>query len=80
MFQGPNDNGLVDPKLMCTTATNLGFEETNPTIFAMIKEITQPKVGPPPTKINFQQFLDALTNNLGNTQTNKGVKRIFQLF
>ena len=30
--------------------------------------------------IDFDQFVDALLNNIGNTQNKQGVQRIFELF
>jgi Ca2+-binding EF-hand superfamily protein len=56
---------------------SLGFEAKNPTIYAMIADLdTHENVG----GINFDQFLDAITDKLGNKETRQGIHRIFELF
>jgi Ca2+-binding EF-hand superfamily protein len=45
---------------------SLGFEAKNPTIYAMIADLdTHENAG----GINFDQFLDAITDKLGNKET-----------
>ena len=56
---------------------SLGFEAKNPTIYAMIADLdTHENSG----GINFEQFLDAITDKLGNKETRTGIQRIFELF
>ena len=56
---------------------SLGFEAKNPTIYAMIAELdTHENAG----GINFDQFLDAITDKLGNKESREGIARIFELF
>lgn len=56
---------------------SLGFEAKNPTIYAMIADLdTHENAG----GINFEQFLDAITDKLGNKETRNGIQRIFELF
>jgi Ca2+-binding EF-hand superfamily protein len=56
---------------------SLGFEKKNPTIYAMIADLdTHENAG----GINFDKFLDSITDKLGNKETREGIHRIFQLF
>ena len=56
---------------------SLGFEKKNPTIYAMIADLdTHENAG----GINFDKFLDSITDKLGNKESREGIYRIFQLF
>ncbi len=56
---------------------SLGFEQKNPTIYAMIADLdTHENAG----GINFDNFLDSITDKLGNKESREGIARIFQLF
>lgn len=56
---------------------SLGFEQKNPTIYAMIADLdTHENAG----GINFDRFLDAITDKLGNKESREGIGRIFALF
>lgn len=56
---------------------SLGFEKKNPTIYAMIADLdTHENSG----GINFDKFLDSITDKLGNKESREGIHRIFQLF
>ena len=56
---------------------SLGFEAKNPTIYAMIAELDTHENA---SGINFDQFLDAITDKLGNKESREGIARIFELF
>ena len=71
---------------MRSAAESLGLRQANPTVYYMIKEVTKPYMTPHGSStgtsamstllpmIDFNQFLTALTNHLGNAQDQKGVK------
>ena len=70
-------SGVIDPKELKAAMQSLGFEKKNPTIYAMIADLdTHENAG----GINFDQFLDAITDKLGNKESRQGITRIFELF
>ena len=70
-------SGVIDPRELKAAMQSLGFEAKNPTIYAMIAELdTHENAG----GINFDQFLDAITDKLGNKESREGIARIFELF
>ena len=72
-----DSTGVIDPKELKAAMQSLGFESKNPTIYAMIADLdTHENAG----GINFDQFLDAITDKLGNKETKQGIARIFELF
>ena len=74
--------GLVDVKEMRKAAEVMGLKEANPTVYATVVELSKrpPSGYEPLLLVDFEQFKETLLNNLGNTQTQEGVQRIFELF
>ena len=70
-------SGVINPKELKAAMHSLGFEAKNPTIYSMISELDNHENA---NGINFDQFLDAITDKLGNKETREGIYRIFQLF
>lgn len=69
--------GVIDPKELKAAMQSLGFEQKNPTIYNMIADLdTHENAG----GINFDRFLDAITDKLGNKESREGIARIFELF
>merc|ERR1739844_837469 len=68
-------SGTIDPGELKAAMRSLGFETKNPTIFQMIADLDQNG-----TPIGFDEFLDAITQKLGDKDTRDGVYKIFQLF
>ena len=68
-------NGTIDPKELKAAMNSLGFEKKSPTVYEMICDLEQ--LG---GEINFDDFLDAISNKLGNRETKEGINRIFDLF
>jgi len=56
---------------------SLGFEKKNPTIYTMIADLDTHENA---DGINFENFLDAITDKLGNKESRDGIARIFDLF
>ena len=56
---------------------SLGFEKKNPTIYNMIADLDTHENS---QGINFENFLDAITDKLGNKESREGISRIFDLF
>jgi len=72
-----DSSGVIDPKELKAAMQSLGFEQKNPTIYAMIADLdTHENAG----GINFDRFLDAITDKLGNKESRQGIARIFELF
>ncbi|CAD8051654.1 unnamed protein product [Paramecium sonneborni] len=67
--------GRVDPRELKAAMQSLGFDQKNPTIFNMIAELENEG-----TDIDFDQFLDAITQKLGNRESKDGINKIFDLF
>ena len=71
--------GKIDPKELKAVMQSLGFDTKNPTIFQMISELDTPdsqKKG----GIDFDSFVEAINNKLGDKETKDGIRRIFNLF
>merc|ERR1719183_1140156 len=68
-------SGTIDPRELKAAMQSLGFDSKNPTIFQMIADLDQDG-----TAITFEEFLDALTNKLGDKETREGINKIFNLF
>ena len=74
-----NQTGKIDPKELKAAMQSLGFDTKNPTIFQMISELDTPdsqKKG----GIDFESFVEAINNKLGDKETKDGIRRIFNLF
>ena len=54
---------------------SLGFQKKSPTVYEMICELEE--LG---GEIDFEEFLEAISNKLGNRETKEGIMRIFDLF
>lgn len=68
-------SGKIDPKELRAAMQSLGFENKNPTIYQMIAELEDLD-----REIDFEEFLDAITNKLGDKETKDGINKIFDLF
>ena len=53
-------SGKIDRKELRAAMQSLGFENKNPTIYQMIAELEDLE-----KEIDFEEFLDAITNKLG---------------
>eukprot|EP00359_Climacostomum_virens_P002566 CAMPEP_0204900988 /NCGR_PEP_ID=MMETSP1397-20131031/2799_1 /ASSEMBLY_ACC=CAM_ASM_000891 /TAXON_ID=49980 /ORGANISM="Climacostomum Climacostomum virens, Strain Stock W-24" /LENGTH=207 /DNA_ID=CAMNT_0052069233 /DNA_START=265 /DNA_END=888 /DNA_ORIENTATION=+ len=67
--------GTIDPRELKAAMQSLGFETKNPTIYAMIADLD--RLG---SSIDFEQFLSAITDKLGDKETRTGINKIFELF
>ena len=72
-----DNSGRIDPKELKAAMQSLGFEKKNPTIYAMIADLDTHENS---DGINFENFLDAITDKLGNKESRDGIARIFDLF
>ena len=68
-------HGSIDPKELKAAMMSLGFEKKSPTVYEMICDLEN--IG---NEIDFDEFLDAICNKLGNRETKEGINRIFDLF
>lgn len=74
-----NGTGKIDPKELKAAMQSLGFDTKNPTIFQLIAELDtneNAKRG----GIDFEAFVDAINNKLGDKESKEGIRRIFDLF
>ena len=74
-----NGNGRIDPKELKAAMQSLGFDSKNPTIFQLIAEMDTPDVAKK-GGIDFDNFLQAINDKLGDKESEEGLRRIFGLF
>jgi centrin-1 len=74
-----NGTGKIDPKELKAAMQSLGFDTKNPTIFQLIAELDTPEVSKK-GGIDFDSFVEAINNKLGDKETKEGIRRIFELF
>ena len=56
--------GKIDPRELKAAMQSLGFETKNPTIYNMIADLESAG-----REIDFEEFLDAIANKLGDKET-----------
>ena len=74
-----NQTGKIDPKELKAAMTSLGFDSKNPTIFQLIADLDTPE-NAKKGGIDFESFVVAINNKLGDKETKEGIERIFNLF
>merc|ERR1711976_222334 len=74
-----NGNGRIDPKELKAAMQSLGFDNKNPTIFQLIAELDTNEAAKR-GGIDFDTFVEAINNKLGDKETKEGIRRIFDLF
>jgi Ca2+-binding EF-hand superfamily protein len=74
-----NGTGKIDPKELKLAMQSLGFDTKNPTIFQLISELDTPEAAKR-GGIDFDNFVDAINNKLGDKESKDGIRRIFDLF
>ena len=67
--------GKIDPKELKAAMHSLGFEKKSPTVYEMICELEETG-----HEVDFEEFLNAIGQKLGNRETREGIDRIFDLF
>ncbi len=71
--------GKIDPKELKAAMQSLGFDQKNPTIYNLISELDTPELQKR-GGLDFENFVEAINNKLGDKETKEGLKRIFDLF
>jgi len=74
-----SQTGMIDPAELKAAMQSLGFDTKNPTIYQLIADLDTPesrKKG----GIDFDSFVEAINNKLGDKETKEGILRIFRLF
>ena len=74
-----NGTGKIDPKELKAAMQSLGFDTKNPTIFQLIAELDTADAAKK-GGIDFDSFVEAINNKLGDKETKDGIRRIFELF
>ena len=74
-----NQTGKIDPKELKSAMQSLGFDTKNPTIFQLIADLDTPE-NAKRGGIDFDSFVEAINNKLGDKETKEGIQRIFNLF
>jgi len=69
-------SGTIDPRELKAAMQSLGFDNKNPTVYQMIADLDREFS----TSIDFEEFLDAITNKLGDKESRDGISKIFSLF
>eukprot|EP00450_Noctiluca_scintillans_P003018 CAMPEP_0194498124 /NCGR_PEP_ID=MMETSP0253-20130528/14860_1 /TAXON_ID=2966 /ORGANISM="Noctiluca scintillans" /LENGTH=173 /DNA_ID=CAMNT_0039339729 /DNA_START=52 /DNA_END=573 /DNA_ORIENTATION=- len=70
-------SGMIDPRELKAAMQSLGFETKNPTIYQLIADLDK---GGASGTIDFEDFLQAITDKLGDKETREGLAKIFALF
>jgi centrin-1 len=74
-----NGTGKIDPKELKAAMQSLGFDSKNPTIFQLIAELDTAEAAKK-GGIDFETFVEAINNKLGDKESEEGLRRIFNLF
>ncbi len=74
-----NQSGKIDPKELKSAMQSLGFDTKNPTIYQLIADLDTPE-NAKKGGIDFDSFVEAINNKLGDKETKEGIERIFNLF
>ena len=74
-----NGTGKIDPKELKAAMQSLGFDSKNQTIYQLIADLDTPEAEKNGW-INFDDFVDAINDKLGDKESKEGIRRIFDLF
>jgi Ca2+-binding EF-hand superfamily protein len=74
-----NGTGRIDPKELKAAMQSLGFDTKNPVIYQLIADLDTPE-NAKKGGIDFNTFVEAINDKLGDRSSREGIKRIFQLF
>ncbi len=74
-----NGTGKIDPKELKAAMQSLGFDSKNPTIFQLIADLDTPEAAKN-GGIDFDNFVEAINDKLGDKESKEGIRRIFDLF
>ena len=74
-----NQTGKIDPRELKAAMQSLGFDTKNPTIFQMIADLDTPEAQTN-HGVDFDAFVEAINNKLGDKESKDGISRIFKLF
>ena len=74
-----NQTGQIDPKELKSAMQSLGFDTKNPTIFQLIADLDTPE-NAKRGGVEFDNFVEAINNKLGDKESKDGIERIFNLF
>jgi Ca2+-binding EF-hand superfamily protein len=74
-----NGTGRIDPKELKAAMQSLGFDTKNPVIYQLIADLDTPE-NAKKGGIDFNTFVEAINDKLGDRSSKDGIKRIFQLF
>ena len=74
-----NGTGTIDPKELKAAMQSLGFDTKNPTIYQLIADLDTAEAEKN-GGIDFDTFIQAINEKLGDKESKEGIKRIFELF
>ncbi len=73
------NTGKINISELKEAMETLGFAERNPIIFQMVLELEKNQAAKK-DGINFETFIDSLSNKLGDFNTKEGLMKLFELF
>lgn len=73
------NTGKINISELKEAMETLGFGERNPKIFQMVLELEKNQAAKK-DGINFETFIDSLSNKLGDFNSKEGLKKLFELF
>jgi centrin-1 len=68
--------GMIDPKELKAAMLSLNFDTKSPTVYLMVCDMEKRCSGP----IDFEEFLNEITLQLGDRESREGIQKIFSLF
>ncbi len=71
-----NGTGKIDPKELKTAMLSLGFNNKNPTLYQVVVELDTPE-NEKNGGITFEALIDAINENLRQSETEEEYRRIF---
>ena len=74
-----NGTGKIDPKELKAAMQSLGFDSRSPNIYQLIADLNIPDIERNGGK-SFDDFLDVISDKIGNKELKEGIRRIFDLF
>ena len=73
-----NGTGKIDPKELKAAMQSSGLDSKNPTIYQLIADLDTPQAEKN-GGITFDDFVDVYLMNLGDKESEEGIRRIFDL-
>lgn len=68
-------SGTIDPEEITKAMTNMDLEKRNPIVYSIIAHLEKL-----PGPLDFESFVDAIQDKLGDTKSRDGLKKLFEFY